>query len=282
MTMATPKIRREQIAGMNIHYVNYSLDYFLDSQQRCGFKSIELWCAAPHVWLDHMRYYDAKEISGKISRRGLSVHVLTPENCTYPYQFSAKEKEHRERSFQYFANGIRLANELGCDYMEVNSGWGYWNEERDEAWQRSADRLYRLAELAAVEGITLVMEAVRPEESQLVIDLPSAKKMLDQVCHPDLKAMVDTCAMGVANETLDQWFDALGNDVRHMHFIDGTPYGHLIWGDGNHHLGRFIESLNRHGYQGYLGQEITDNRYYLDPMAADMRNMQNFERYIED
>ena len=43
------KIRREQVAGMNIHYVNYSLDYFLDAQQRIGFKSIELWCAAPHV-----------------------------------------------------------------------------------------------------------------------------------------------------------------------------------------------------------------------------------------
>lgn len=76
--MATPKLRREQVAGMNIHYVNYSLDYFLDAQQRIGFKSIELWCAAPHVWLDHMRYYDAKEIRRKIESRGLAVHVLTP------------------------------------------------------------------------------------------------------------------------------------------------------------------------------------------------------------
>ena len=67
--MATPKLRREQVAGMNIHYVNYSLDYFLDAQQRIGFKSIELWCAAPHVWLDHMRYYDAKEIRRKIKPR---------------------------------------------------------------------------------------------------------------------------------------------------------------------------------------------------------------------
>lgn len=37
--MATPKLRREQVAGMNIHYVNYSLDYFLDAQQRIGFKA---------------------------------------------------------------------------------------------------------------------------------------------------------------------------------------------------------------------------------------------------
>ena len=25
-------------------------------------------------------------------------------------------------------------------------------------------------------------------------------------------------------------FRALGPDIRHMHFIDGTPYGHLVWG----------------------------------------------------
>ena len=198
--MATPKIRREQVAGMNIHYVNYSLDYFLDAQQRIGFKSIELWCAAPHVWLDHMRYYDAKEIRQKIESRGLAVHVLTPENCTYPYQFAAKEPEHIERSFGYFSNGIRLANELGCEYMEVNSGWGYWNEDKQEAWKRSAAMLHRLAEVAKENGITLVMESIRPEESQLVINLEAAQKMLKEVNHPNLKGMVDTCAMGVAGE----------------------------------------------------------------------------------
>ena len=65
-SVGRPKLRREQVAGMNIHYLNYSLDYFLDTQQRLGFKSLELWCGAPHVWLDHLRYYDAKEIRKKI------------------------------------------------------------------------------------------------------------------------------------------------------------------------------------------------------------------------
>ena len=146
--IVVPKIRREQVAGMNIHYLNYSLDYFLDVQQRLGFKSLELWCGAPHVWLDHMRYYDAKAIQKKIQDRGLQVHVLTPENCLYPYQVAAKEPEHVQRSFSYFRNGIRLAEELGCSLMEINSGWGYWNEDREEAWKRSADMLSRLAEAA--------------------------------------------------------------------------------------------------------------------------------------
>lgn len=280
--MAKPTIRREQVAGMNIHYLNYSLDYFLDAQQRAGFKTIELWCAAPHVWLDHMNYFDAESIVRKIRARDLQVKVLTPENCTYPYQFAAKEPDHVARSFGYFSNGIRLAEDLGCEYMEVNSGWGYWNEDREEAWKRSRDMLHRLAEEAAQHNITLVMESIRPEESQLVINVKDAKRMLDEVNHPNLKGMVDTCAMGVAGETLEDWFQALGSDVRHMHFIDGNPYGHLIWGDGKHHLGQFIETLNKYNYQGYLGQEITDGRYYEDPAKADLRNMRNFERYMVD
>ena len=280
--MSKPRIRREQVAGMNIHYVNYSLDYFLDAQQRAGFKTIELWCAAPHVWLDHMHYYDAKQIAKKIRNRDLTVQVLTPENCTYPYQFAAKEPEHVARSFGYFSNGIRLAEELGCKYMEVNSGWGYWNEDREEAWKRSRDMLARLADVAADHGITLVMESIRPEESQLVITVQDAKRMIDEVGSPHLKAMVDTCAMGVANETLEDWFQTFGDDVKHMHFIDGQPYGHLIWGDGSHHLGQFIETLNKYHYEGYLGQEITDGKYFEDPARHDLRNMRNFERYMTD
>jgi len=34
MSESKPTLRREQIAGMNIHYIMWSLDYFLDVQQR--------------------------------------------------------------------------------------------------------------------------------------------------------------------------------------------------------------------------------------------------------
>ena len=271
-----------RISVLSLHYNNYTLDYFLDCQAKLGIKNVELLSAHQGLWMDEYGYQDPAPIRRKLEERGLCCPVFTPENCAYGYQFAAKEPEHIERSFGYFSNGIRLANELGCEYMEVNSGWGYWNEDKQEAWKRSAAMLHRLAEVAKENGITLVMESIRPEESQLVINLEAAQKMLKEVNHPNLKGMVDTCAMGVAGETLEDWFQALGSDIRHMHFIDGTPYGHLVWGDGSHHLGRFIEVLNRYGYEGYLGQEITDGRYYMDPAAADLRNMKNFERYIED
>ena len=41
-------IQRGQLVNMNQHYRRFSLDYFLDCQQRLGVEQIELWCGAAH------------------------------------------------------------------------------------------------------------------------------------------------------------------------------------------------------------------------------------------
>ena len=226
----SPRLRREQVAGMNIHYIMWSLDYFLDVQQRLGFKSIELWAAEPHVTLDHTGYFEADELRRKVESRGLSISSLCPENIVYPWQYAARKPLHAQRSLAYFKHGIELAEVLGAPYMSINSGWGDWDEDREEAWKRSAEHLSILADYAGEHGVTLCMESLRPQESNLVTTLADAARMLDQVASPHLTPMVDTTAMGVAGETLDDWFRAFGDgSIKNMHFIDGDPYGHLVW-----------------------------------------------------
>jgi fructoselysine 3-epimerase len=273
-------INREQIAGMNIHYMRYSLDYYLDAQVAAGIKSLEFWTGVPHYYLDPMTYSDCKELKQKIVSRGLEVKVFTPENCMYQYQFAANKPEIFEKSFHYFSNGIKATAELGCRIMQCNSGWGYYDETREEAWKRSREMLSRLADVAKSEGITLALESLRPEESNLVITVQDAKRMFDEINHPNMKILIDTTAMGVAGETLQDWFDVFGREIVHMHFVDGNPYGHLIWGDGTHNLEDFLKTLKKNGYTGYLAQEITDARYYKDPAAHDIRNMKAFEPFI--
>lgn len=276
-----PSIKREQIAGMNIHYLFYSLEYFLDAQKAAGFKTIELWPGTPHFFLSYMEYSDCKKVKKMIEERDMQVKIITPENCTYQYQFAAQEKEQYDKSKEYFKRALDAGQELGVEVMAVNTGWGYWNEDREEAWKRSREMLADLAEYARPKNIRLAVESLRPQESNLATTVHDVKRMIDEVNHPNLKAMIDTTAMGVAGETIDQWFDILGDDIIHMHFIDGNPYGHLIWGDGNHNLSDFIEALNRHNYTGFLGQEITDFDYFNDPATADMRNMKAYEPFIK-
>jgi len=275
-------IRREQVAGMNIHYMRYSLDYFLEAQAKAGIQSIEFWTGAPHYYLDPTIYSDCKALKQKLADRELKLVVFTPENCMYPYQFAAAKPEIFEKSFQYFSNGIKACAELGSPIMQCNSGWGYLDEEREEAWKRSREMLSKLADVAKQEGITLALESLRPEESNLVTTVGDAKRMIEEVNHSNLKVLVDTTAMGVAGETLQDWFDAFGSDIIHTHFVDGNPYGHLIWGDGHHHLEDFLTVLQKNNYTGYLGQEITDSRYFQDPARHDKRNMQAFAPFIND
>ena len=79
-----------------------------------------------------------------------------------------------------------------------------------------------------------------------------------------------------------QWFETLGKEIVHTHFIDGRPYAHLVWGDGLFPLERYLDVLNEFGYEGLLGQEITDGRYFDDPATADVRNVAAFEPYFVD
>ena len=104
--------------------------------------------------------------------------------------------------------------------------------------------------------------------------------LVEAVDSPSLSAALDTVAMGVAGETPHQWFERLGEKIVHCHFSDGRPYGHLVWGDGVFPLERYLDVLNEFGYEGMLGQEITDGRYLEDPKAADRRNFHAFERFF--
>ena len=84
-------INREQLAGMNIHYLFYSLEYFLDAQKEAGFKTIELWPGTPHFFLSYVEYSDCKHVRKLLDERDLTVKVITPENTRKHFRSYRKE-----------------------------------------------------------------------------------------------------------------------------------------------------------------------------------------------
>ena len=274
-------IKREQLVNMNQHYRRFSLDYFLDCQQRLGIEQIELWCGAAHFWLDHEGWGDLPKLKQQLKAHNVRVVSLTAPSMAYQYQFAAQEPEDLEYSYRYFSNGIRLAAALGVDRMTINSGWGYLNENHQTMWNRCRDHLGRLCRVAEREGIYLVLESLRADESNLVYDLRSAQQMFREIHHPSLKIMVDNIATGAAGESLEDWFDAFGADLIHMHFLDGDPWLHNVWGDGNTSLVEQISIMEAHHFTGYLVQEVADEHYFSDPYAADLKNFRVLERFVE-
>ena len=272
----------EQPAAMGIHYLYYHLGRMLALQKAAGYRSIELWGGAPHVLLTPEGVGKLEEVRREVRESGMRVVCVTPENCSYPWQFAARSPALAAASRAYFYNGLRLASELECPLMAVNSGWGLADEPREEAMKRSLDMIAWLADQAGPLGVTRVMESLRPEESNLVNSLPGTAEFLKTLGHANLRPMVDTCAMAVAGETLEDWFAAFPGAIAHMHFVDGTPYGQLAWGDGDRSLPDYLAVLEKNNYTGALTQELTDGRYFSDPQSADRKNMMAFRPYFRE
>ena len=271
----------DRLSVLNLHYNNYTLDYFLDCQQELGLKCVELLAAHQGLWLDDHGYQDPVPIKEKLDDHGLTCPVFTPENCSYGYQFAAKEPELKERCFRYFSNGIKFGHELGATILEANSGWGYWNEPEEEGFKRSVEMFQRLSEVAAENDMMIACESLRPQESLIGWRIDQIKHLFDEVNHPNFKVMIDLTAMSVAGETIQQWFDTFGaENIIHSHFQDCNPYGHFVWGDGNRNLKQDILDMLNNGYTGKFTQELTDGKYFADPFYHDKRNMRNLRMYF--
>lgn len=262
-------IKRNQIAVMNIQYKYYPLARFLDDAVKNQVENIELWGAAPHFHLEDLTYHEVRGIAGEIQSRGLNLVCFTPEQCVYPINLGAPSKEARRRSLKFFEDSIRAAGEMDCKKVLVTTGTGYFDGSNyEDAWRWAAENLYELGELAAHYGITLALEVLRRDESNLVYDLATLEKMLAELNHDSVGGMIDTIPMALAGETPARYLEVLGKKLVHVHFIDGAPRGHLAWGDGVLDMQSYLKEFDSFGYDGYLSLEITDGRYFMEPSKS--------------
>ena len=261
--------KMSQIAGMNMHYIHHSFDYFLDSMERLGFKNIEIFACSPHfLYLDkENRESDAKKMGAKIKERGLNVVCITPEQCAYPVNLAAREDFISKTSFDYFEWYIRNCRSFGTDRILVISGYGYYDEPVSEGWKRSVDAVQRLSRVADTEDVKILFELSLPCEVNLVYDLPTTIQFFKDVAYDKMECLVDTVPVCYNGEKLADYFEAFGDKLTHIHLVDGDPVGHSTWGDGTQSLKEHIDAVNQAVYKGYLTVELENMTYRPDPEA---------------
>ncbi len=273
-------LKKEQLCTMNLHYQHYTVDYFLDSTVRNGFSKFELWAASPHFFVEDGTPGRIAALKKKIRERGLEMVCFTPETVVYPYNMAELDPQIRERSVRYLLRSVECAAEFACRKMLLTPGWGNLDEDRDEAMKWSLDSMGRILRRAAELNVTLALEHLSPISSNLINTAKQLRQALDHFNSPHLKAMFDTCQVCLAGEHVREYFETLGRDIVHVHIVDGTPGGHLAFGDGNIPLREFVETMGDCGYEGMLSMEIADRRYFARPDEADARSAKQFHQWI--
>jgi protein FrlC len=272
----------KQFAGMNCHYIHYSFEYFLDRLAEMGFTAFEIWGAGQHLFPLYCHALRIKEAASAIKRSGLRLICYTPEQITYPLNIAAPETDIRLASLEYYRRALEAASGLECPMMLLTPGWGYLDRPREEALNYSLDSIAQITRWAEKIGIVLALEHLSPISSNLLNKAQDLRMALDAIASPFLKAMLDTCQVGLAGEKVQDYLDVLGPDLIHVHFVDGTPGGHLVPGEGDLPLGRELKALSDYGYRGYLTLEIADRRYFMDPAGADKKSLSAISRWLEE
>lgn len=269
-----------KLAGMNLHYMNYSLEYFLQSMVKHEVANIELWGGFPHLYSEDVTLADAARIRREMESYDLHLICYTPEQLMYANNIAASEPDIRKRSIDYYMKNIEITQELGTNFMLMTSGWGYYDEPIAEAWSSSRDALAALAKRADELGVTLLLEPLQPFESNLVTNIHTLKQMLQDVNRNSLKGMLDIVAMAVAGDSIQDYFETLGADLRHIHLIDGNPSGHLAVGDGSLPIKSYLEEIDSFRYKGYLSLELAASSYYLEPDKAFQHSLKNIRSIL--
>lgn len=275
-------IRRSQVCALGIHYLMYPLDYLLEGHAEAGYEVIELIGQAPHFTMGSDWSQDPAEVRKKIEDHGLRIGLFTPECSCFQWRNNYADEWAHKRSMEYLKRGMEVTNRLGAKMMLTNACGDTMDEAHDVIYDRAIRHFIEIAGYAQEAGITVALEAVRPQEARTCVTLDEIAGLIEAVDNVHVRAALDTVAMGVQGETPRQWFERLGDTIVHCHFVDGRPYAHLVWGEGLFPLERYIDVLNEFGYEGLLGQELTDGRYYDDPKAADKANFAALSKYFVD
>ncbi len=147
---------------------SYPLDEVIKRLSSMGYDGIEIGCASPHAWPDHLSHGRRKEIKQLLRTHQLNVSSMLPAPGGGPGNNpSSPIREEREFTVQHYKDIILLAHEWECPTVIWIAGWAVYGTPQQEAWNYSLQGLVECARYAKELGVTLVVEPT-PTDSNLV------------------------------------------------------------------------------------------------------------------
>jgi protein FrlC len=276
------RFARNQLIGSNFSFQHYPFARVAKAMQDFGMREIELWGVAQHLDLFHADDARVESVRRTLADHGLQTWCFTPEQVIYPINIASGDAELREASVRRFCRAADIVATLGGRYLFLTSGRGYETEPAEEAWKRSVESLARIAAHAGRLGIRCLLEPLQRVESKVLLNAAGVRRMLDQIGADNFDVVLDTVGMAAAGDSVADYLRLFGERIAHVQLVDGTPAGHLVWGDGTLPLGDYLTELAGSGYAGKITFEPFGNgSYALDPIAAWKRNLAAIEPYLD-
>jgi fructoselysine 3-epimerase len=260
---------------------SYPLPVVIDRLARIGYDAIEIGCAAPHAWPDHLSSTDRRAIRSRLDSVGLVAASLLPAPGGGPGGNPASPvAAERDWTRRHYEQVVDLAAEWGARRVLYIAGWLVFGTSRRDGWAWSLEVLSAVADHAKQYDITLCVEPT-PADSNLVDTPDHALEMMQASERANVRVMLDTFhALHREEDPADQ-VRQMGEHLAHVHVADTQRRAP---GRGSMDFGPFMRALRDIGYEGYVTMEtgFTSRATHPDADAsAALEHLRAVERSLE-
>jgi sugar phosphate isomerase/epimerase len=201
----------------------------------------------------------AERVAAAVAARGLTMAAVSGT-----YNMAHPDPAIRADGAQRLATLIAAAPRLGTRVVTLCTGTrdpdDMWRAHPDNttpgAWEDSVESIAAALQTAEHHGVVLAFE---PEHNNVVIDARAGRRLLDTLCSPQLKVVVDAAnlirpgELDRQGETLREAFALLGDDLVLAHAKDVRADGTVVpAGLGGLDYGLYVDLLRESGYDGPL------------------------------
>jgi sugar phosphate isomerase/epimerase len=169
----------------------------------------------------------------------------------------------------YLEKALARAAELGCKVIVFGSGGARRVPERwsaFDAWTQLADYLKMAAPIARANGITIAIEPLRKQETNIIHTVKEGAALAAMVDDPHVGVLGDTYHMYAEGEPFSAFVEARER-LRHVHTAENVTRAFPSRGDGTDYAGMF-RALNEAGYDSRVSVEGACKDFDAEAAAA--------------
>lgn len=238
------------------YIVSTPLDEAIRRIASAGYKGLDIYTGAPHLYPAHYSAQERKEVKNLIEKLGLELTGFAVCGGILGLQinFSHPKKKVRDQTLQYYKDNIELAAEIGCPLINVLTGHVLYGTSREQGRSWTMEYFQELVEVAEKRKVVLGLHPQYIGDSPLMLTIDDALEMIKELKSKSVKIIFDTAQQNI---TYPNFADDIRKASRHLGYIhaadnDGIHWIHLALGKGTVNWEGLVRVLKEVNYDGYL------------------------------
>jgi D-psicose/D-tagatose/L-ribulose 3-epimerase len=227
--------------------VDESLFPVLDQIQKMGFEGVEvpIFNPNPDVWHGWRKKLDA-----------LGLYRAADTFCGSDTNLISTDPTIRHNALDYLKRCVDCAAVLGADKLmgPYQSALGVFSGQAatTDEWKWGIEGIYKLAEYAQNQNITLGLEYLNRFEMYLTSCGEELVRFVDEVNHPNCKIMFDTFHANIEEKNIGDCIRTMNDRIA---FVQLSENDRSTPGTGNVDWHGTAQALHDIGYDGWLSIE---------------------------